>query len=243
MTSAVLDPGVPPAPPGLVLSIHDVTKVYPTEPPVHALAGVSLDVAEGELLAVVGPSGSGKSTLLHVMGTLDRPTSGDVVVAGHSVNALNDRELSSLRARHIGFVFQQFHLLNGYTALDNVADGLLYTGMGLYDRRAMAAYALDRVGLRKRLNHTATKRSGGEKQRVAIARALVGRPAIVLADEPTGNLDTKTSDSIVELIEELHEEGASIVVITHNVDIARRFPRTVALRDGLVESDLRNGGR
>ncbi len=238
-----LDPGTPAAPPGLVLSIQDVTKVYPTEPPVHALAGVSLDVAAGELLAVVGPSGSGKSTLLHVMGTLDRPTSGDVVVAGHSVNALTDRQLSSLRARHIGFVFQQFHLLNGYTALDNVADGLLYTGMGLYDRRELAAMALDRVGLRQRLSHTATKLSGGEKQRVAIARALVGRPAIVLADEPTGNLDTKTSDSIVELVEELHAEGATIVVITHNSEIASRFPRTVALRDGLIESDNPTGSR
>jgi len=243
VTTLAADPGAPHAPPGLVLSIHDVTKVYPTEPPVHALGGVSLDVQRGELLGVVGPSGSGKSTLLHVMGTLDRPTSGDVVVAGHSVNALSDRELSSLRARHIGFVFQQFHLLNGYTALDNVADGLLYTGMGLYDRREMAAHALDRVGLRNRLSHTATKLSGGEKQRVAIARALVGRPAIVLADEPTGNLDTKTSDSIVQLIEELHEEGASIVVITHNKEIAARFPRTVALRDGLIESDIRNGHR
>ena len=236
-----LDSGAPAAPPGLVLSIQDVTKVYPTEPPVHALAGVSLDVTQGELLAVVGPSGSGKSTLLHVMGTLDRPTSGDVVVSGHSVNALTDRELSSLRARHIGFVFQQFHLLNGYTALDNVADGLLYTGMALYDRRELAARALDRVGLRKRLSHTATKLSGGEKQRVAIARALVGRPAIVLADEPTGNLDSKTSDSIVELIEELHAEGATIVVITHNPEIASHFPRTVSLRDGLIESDVHNG--
>ncbi|NND01511.1 MAG: ABC transporter ATP-binding protein [Acidimicrobiia bacterium] len=225
----------------MVLSIRDVTKVYPTEPPVHALGGVSLDVARGELLAVVGPSGSGKSTLLHVMGTLDRPTTGDVVIAGHSVNKLTDRQLSSLRARQIGFVFQQFHLLNGYTALDNVADGLLYTGMGLYDRREKAAHALDRVGLRERLSHTATKLSGGEKQRVAIARALVGRPAIVLADEPTGNLDTKTSDSIVELIEELHAEGATIVVITHNREIAARFPRTVSLRDGLVESDAMNG--
>jgi len=243
VTTTTVDPGAPAAPPGLVLAIRDVTKVYPTEPPVHALAGVSLDIGEGELLAVVGPSGSGKSTLLHVMGTLDRPTTGDVVIAGHSVSSLSDRELSSLRARHIGFVFQQFHLLNGYTALDNVADGLLYTGMALPDRRQMAAHALFRVGLGSRLNHTATKLSGGEKQRVAIARALVGRPAIVLADEPTGNLDTKTSDSIVELIEELHCEGASIVVITHNIEIARRFPRTVSLRDGLIESDTRNGGR
>lgn len=241
MTIAAVDPEAPQAPPGLVLSIQHVTKVYPTEPPVHALAGVSLDVEKGELLAVVGPSGSGKSTLLHVMGTLDRPTTGDVVVAGHSVAALTDREMSSLRARHIGFVFQQFHLLNGYTALDNVADGLLYTGMGLYDRREMAAHALVRVGLGARLMHTATKLSGGEKQRVAIARALVGRPAIVLADEPTGNLDTRTSGSIVALIEELHDEGASIVVITHNKEIASRFPRTVSLRDGLVESDVRNG--
>ncbi len=230
------------APPSLVLSVEAVTKVYPTEPPVHALAGVSLDVAAGELLAVVGPSGSGKSTLLHVMGTLDRPTSGDVVVAGHSVAALSDRQLSSLRARHIGFVFQQFHLLNGYTALDNVADGLLYTGMAFRDRRQLAAYALDRVGLGNRMSHTTTKLSGGEKQRVAIARALVGRPAIVLADEPTGNLDSKTSDAIVELMAELHADGATIVVITHNREIAGRFPRTVSLRDGLVESDVSDGG-
>jgi len=234
----------PPASPPTdrVLSVQSCTKIYSTEPPVHALAGVDLDVTRGELVAVVGPSGSGKSTLLHVMGTLDRPTSGDVVVAGHSVNALSDRELSSLRARHIGFVFQQFHLLNGYTALDNVADGLLYTGMALHDRRELAAHALVRVGLGPRLLHLAAKLSGGEKQRVAIARALVGRPAIVLADEPTGNLDSKTSDSIVELIEELHGGGSSIVVITHDHDIAARFPRTVSLLDGRIESDVRNGG-
>jgi putative ABC transport system ATP-binding protein len=245
VTAPALDREAAPLPPGRVLSIKDVTKVYPTEPPVHALAGVSLDVDEGELVAVVGPSGSGKSTLLHVMGTLDRPTSGDVVVAGHSVNALTDRQLSSLRARRIGFVFQQFHLLNGYTALDNVADGLLYSGMRLYDRRERAALALARVGLAKRMMHTATKLSGGEKQRVAIARALVGRPAIVLADEPTGNLDSHTSDSIVELIEELNAEGATILVITHDHEIAAHFPRTVSLRDGLIESDSARmpGGR
>lgn len=243
MTAAVTERGSPAAPPGMVLSVREVTKIYPTEPPVHALAGVSLDVARGELVAVVGPSGSGKSTLLHVMGTLDRPTSGDVVVAGHSVAALSDRQLSSLRARHIGFVFQQFHLLNGYTSLDNVADGLLYTGMGLFDRRELAALALDRVGLRRRLDHSPTKLSGGEKQRVAIARALVGGPAILLADEPTGNLDTKTSDSIVALLEELHDAGTTIVVITHNREIAQRFPRTVTLRDGRIESDRGKGER
>jgi len=237
VTARLTDAGAPAAPASHVLSIRRVTKVYPTEPPVYALAGVDLEVATGELVAVVGPSGSGKSTLLHVMGTLDRPSSGDVVVSGFSVSSLSDRELSSLRARKIGFVFQQFHLLNGYTSLDNVADGLLYSGLRLAQRRERAAFALARVGLGHRLGHTPAKLSGGEKQRVAIARALVGRPAIVLADEPTGNLDSFTSHSIMELIEELNGEGATIVVITHNREIAERFPRVVSLRDGLVESD------
>lgn len=221
----------------VVLRLQDVVKEYPSEPPVRALGGVSFDVRQGELVAVVGPSGSGKSTLLHIMGTLDRPTSGDVIVAGHRIADLSDRKLSSLRSRHIGFVFQQFFLLSGYTAIDNVADGLLYTGMPQHDRREMAALALTRVGLAHRVGHVATKLSGGERQRVAIARALVGRPAIVLADEPTGNLDSKSSDAIVALLEELNAEGSTIVVITHNREIAASMPRSIAIRDGLIESD------
>ena len=220
-----------------VLSLHNVTKEYPTTPVVRALRGVSFEVGRGELVAVVGPSGSGKSTLLHIMGTLDRPTSGEVSVAGYRVSQLSDRDMSSLRAHHIGFVFQQFHLLSGYTALDNVADGLLYTGMPLRTRREMAEIALRRAGMGHRLDHVATKLSGGERQRVATARALIGNPSIVLADEPTGNLDSKTSDSIVELIEELNESGTTIVVITHNPEIAEHFPRSVGLRDGQIEYD------
>jgi len=210
---------------------------YATTPPVYALRGVSFKVDDGELVSIVGPSGSGKSTLLHIMGTLDRPTAGEAYVAGHRVSDLSDRQLAALRSRHIGFVFQQFHLLSGYTALDNVADGALYTGLPLVTRRRMATAALDRVGLAHRLDHTATKLSGGERQRVAIARALVGSPSIILADEPTGNLDSKTSDSIVELLEELNADGVTIVVITHNRDIASHFPRAVGLRDGMIEYD------
>ena len=220
-----------------VLSLRDVTKEYPTTPVVRALQGMSFEVKAGELVAVVGPSGSGKSTLLHIMGTLDRPTSGEVTVAGYRISELSDRDMSSLRAHHIGFVFQQFHLLSGYTALDNVADGLLYTGLPLRDRRDLAEEALRRVGMGHRLDHVATKLSGGERQRVATARALIGNPSIVLADEPTGNLDSKTSDAIVELIEELNETGTTIVVITHNPEIAEDFPRSVGLRDGRIEYD------
>jgi putative ABC transport system ATP-binding protein len=225
------------APRNTVLALHDVVKEYPTTPPVRALAGVTFEVEEGELVAVVGPSGSGKSTLLHVMGTLDRPTSGEVSVAGHRISELTDRQMSALRSRHIGFVFQQFFLLSGYTALDNVSDGLLYTGLPLAGRRALANEALVQVGLGHRLDHVATQLSGGERQRVAIARALVGRPSIVLADEPTGNLDSKTSGSIVDLLHELNDEGATIVVITHNREIAADLPRSVSLVDGLIEHD------
>ena len=230
----------PPAPlpgSGMVLSLHGVTKEYPTTPPVRALRGIDFAVAEGELIGVVGPSGSGKSTLLHIMGTLDRPTMGDVTVAGYNIADLGDKDLSALRSRHIGFVFQQFHLLSGYTALDNVADGLLYTGMNLASRRQLARRALTRVGLEHRLDHVATKLSGGERQRVAVARALVGSPSIVLADEPTGNLDSKNSDAIVDLIRQINGEGVTFVVITHNRDIAEAFPRTIGLRDGQIEYD------
>jgi putative ABC transport system ATP-binding protein len=216
------------------LEVVEVHKTFSTTPPVHALRGVNFTVAKGELVSVVGPSGSGKSTLLHLMGTLDRPTSGDIVVAGHRVSELSDRDLSSLRAHHIGFVFQQFHLL---TTLDNVAEGLLYSGRPLRERRELAEIALRRVGMGYRLDQVSAKLSGGEMQRVATARAFVGNPSIVLADEPTGNLDTKNSEAIVELIEELNASGATIVVITHNPEIAERFSRVVGLRDGQVEYD------
>ena len=220
-----------------VLDVVNVHKEYLATPPVHALRGVSFSIAKGELVSVVGPSGSGKSTLLHLMGTLDRPTSGDIIVAGHRVSELSDRDLSSLRAHHIGFVFQQFHLLSSLTALDNVAEGLLYTGRLLRERRGLAEIALLRAGMGHRLNQVCAKLSGGEMQRVATARALVGNPSIVLADEPTGNLDTKNSDAIIDLIKELHATGATIVVITHNREIAESFPRVVGLRDGQVEYD------
>jgi putative ABC transport system ATP-binding protein len=220
-----------------VLEMHGVTKVYPGTPPIPALRGIDLAVDHGELVSVVGPSGSGKSTLLHIMGTLDRPTAGSVQVSGFDVGRMSDRQLSALRSQRIGFVFQQFHLLDAETALDNVADGLLYTGRPAAERRGMAAATLERVGLAHRMRQHANKLSGGERQRVAVARAIVGHPALVLADEPTGNLDSKSSDSIVELLEELNAEGITLVVITHNPEIAARFPRQVALRDGMIEAD------
>tara|TARA_B100000586_G_C20055203_1_gene403810 strand:+ start:59 stop:769 length:711 start_codon:yes stop_codon:yes gene_type:complete len=220
-----------------VLSVEDVHKQYPTTPPVHALRGVSFKVIENELVSVVGPSGCGKSTLLHLMGTLDRPTSGEVVVAGNRVSDLSDGDLSSIRAHHIGFVFQQFHLLSGMTALDNVADGLLYTGQPRSSRRELAEIELNRVGMGHRLDQDSIKLSGGELQRVATARAIVGGPSIVLADEPTGSLDSKNSEAIIELIKELHSAGSTIVVITHDIEIANSFPRVITMRDGQVEKD------
>jgi putative ABC transport system ATP-binding protein len=220
-----------------VLGLEEVTKVYGEEPPVSALRGVSFSVRRGELVAIVGPSGSGKSTLLHVIGTLERPTSGRAFITGHDIARLTDGELAALRATQIGFVFQQFFLAEHSTLLENVADGLLYAGVPAGERRAQAADALTAVGLGERLKARPTQLSGGERQRVAIARALIGAPAIVLADEPTGNLDSATGEQIMSLIERLNAEGATIVVITHEQAIAERCPRRIQILDGRIVAD------
>ncbi|WP_426625475.1 ABC transporter ATP-binding protein [Leifsonia sp. McL0607] len=223
-----------------IVSLSDVERAY-GEPPVLACAGVTLSITQGELVAIVGPSGSGKSTLLNLIGTLDRPTAGTARIEGRDVQALSDRELSALRAHRIGFVFQQFHLADGVTAIDNVADGLLYLGVRRAERRARAAAALERVGLGHRMTHKPGQLSGGERQRVAIARAVVGEPPLLLADEPTGNLDSASGTTIVELLHELNRQGTTIVVITHDAELAARLPRQVAIRDGVVVSDSAPG--
>ncbi|MFB7125086.1 MULTISPECIES: ABC transporter ATP-binding protein [Streptomycetaceae] len=222
-----------------VVELNQVTKEYPGG--VVALQGVDLRIGSGELLAIVGPSGSGKSTLLHIVGTLDRPSAGSVTLAGHDVAALSDRRLSALRARHIGFVFQSFHLVAGVSARDNVAEGLLYSGLPRAQRRRRAALALERVGLADRMHHRPHELSGGQRQRVAIARAVVGEPDLLLADEPTGALDSASSEAVMELLHDLNADGATIAVITHDGEIADSLPRQVRIRDGRVVADLRTG--
>jgi putative ABC transport system ATP-binding protein len=233
------DPDAPRVP---VLEVDNVTKTYPGEPPVQALRGVNLTIGQGELVGIVGPSGSGKTTLLQLMGTLDRPSSGQVRITGLDVAAMADDDIAYLRATRIGFIFQQFFLAEHAAVLDNVADGLLYAGMPPKQRRQRALEALDLVGLGNRTNARPTQLSGGQRQRVAIARALVGQPAIVLADEPTGNLDQATGQSILALLDQLHQGGSTIVVITHDHTIADRMLRKVEILDGHVVADTSAAG-
>ena len=220
-----------------MLELVAAVKEYQGNPPIRALDGVSLRVHAGELFAVVGQSGSGKSTLLNLAGALDRPTTGTVRIDGHDVSQMSDAQLSALRSHHIGFVFQQFVLLAGISALGNVATGLLYRGLPAAERRARAVAALERVGLGHRARHRPGELSGGEQQRVAIARALIGEPSIVLADEPTGNVDSATGEQVVALLRDLHRDGTTIGVVTHDHVLAAALPRVITIRDGRIDSD------
>ena len=225
-----------------IIDLEDVTRTYGS-PPTVALGGVTLRIDEGEMVAIVGPSGSGKSTMLNIIGSLDRASSGATRIAGHDVAAMSDASLSALRAYTIGFIFQQFHLSDGVTALDNVATGLLYTGLAPRERRRRARTALERVGLGARLHHHPRQMSGGERQRVAIARAVVGEPRLLLADEPTGSLDTASGEGVVEILHDLNRSGTTVVVITHDQELADRLPRQVRIRDGRILSDEREDSR
>ena len=224
---------------GPIVHLSAVSRAYGS-PPTVALDAVNLTIEQGEMVAIVGPSGSGKSTMLNLIGTLDRASSGTVRIAGRDVGAMSDAALSALRAHTIGFVFQQDHLADGVTALDNVATGLLYTGTPARERRARAEHALERVGLAARASHRPRELSGGERQRVAIARAVVGEPSLILADEPTGALDTRSGEGVMQILRELNLAGTTVVVITHDREVAAHIPRRVSLRDGAIVGDERD---
>ncbi|MFD2675120.1 ABC transporter ATP-binding protein [Gulosibacter bifidus] len=219
-----------------LLTLESVSRTYGS-PPTTALNDVSFTVNSGEMVAITGPSGSGKSTLLNLIGALDRASSGEITIAGYQLSEARDADLSALRAHLIGFVFQQYHLEESQTAVDNVATGLLYTGMPLKNRREHARAALSRVGLSDRLNHTPRQLSGGQRQRVAIARAVVGDPPLLLADEPTGALDTRSGEQVLEILRDLNSTGTTVLVITHDRDVAAGFPRQISIRDGVIERD------
>ena len=219
------------------LQLEQISKSYPGTPPVNALSDVSISVDRGEFLGIIGPSGSGKSTLLHVIGTLTRPSFGAVLIDGIDTSDMSDRELSGIRSKKIGFIFQDFHLLSGFTAIENVENGLLYSGVPARERKERSVEILKRVGLSHRLEHHPNEMSGGEQQRVAIARALVHNPAFVLADEPTGNVDSKTTDSLMELMTSLNNEGTTVILITHDLEVAKICSRQLVLKDGYIETD------